>query len=208
MPWSLEFIEKYQDKLNWGWYGLSSNKALPWSLELIEKYKDKWDWRRLSENEGLPWTLEFIEKYKDKWDWSILSGNEALPWTMEFIEKYQKWDVGRLSRNEALPWTKELIEKYQDNWNKHDISRNKRLLSTDFVEKCQYVGYWFEEKDIYWDSLSMSEFLPWSFDFIEKYRSQLNWRSIKYNQSALVCLPKLSLQDIDEVMSHHFHPQN
>ncbi len=44
-------------------------KSLPWSLAFIEKYEDKWDWKELSENEALPWSLELIERFEDKWDW-------------------------------------------------------------------------------------------------------------------------------------------
>ena len=40
-------------KLNsFNWRDLSENKALPWSLELIEKFEDKWSWYRLSD---IPW---------------------------------------------------------------------------------------------------------------------------------------------------------
>ena len=47
----------------------SYNKALPWSLELIERYEDRWYWQSLSENETLPWSIELIERYEDHWQW-------------------------------------------------------------------------------------------------------------------------------------------
>jgi hypothetical protein len=72
LPWSLELIERYEDR--WDWLVLSGNEALPWSLELIERYKDRWYWRRLSENEALPWSLELIERYEDRWDWDGVRG--------------------------------------------------------------------------------------------------------------------------------------
>ena len=75
---------------------LSLNKALPWSLELIERFEDRWDWGGdgllgpgLSANEALPWSFELIERYEDRWDWEDLSGNEALPWSLELIERYE-----------------------------------------------------------------------------------------------------------------------
>jgi hypothetical protein len=74
LPWSIELIEKYEDK--WNWSILSWNEALHLSIELIEKFKERWDWNNLSRNESLPWSIELIEKYK--WYWSCLSINEAL----------------------------------------------------------------------------------------------------------------------------------
>ena len=63
-PWSMELIEKYEDK--WHWKDMSRNGSLPWSMELIEKYEDKWDWREMSKNSYLHWSMELIEKYEDK----------------------------------------------------------------------------------------------------------------------------------------------
>ncbi len=37
---------------------------------------------------------------------------------------------------------------------------------------------------------------------IEKYKDKWYWNHLC--DAALACLPKLSIQDIDEVMSHHF----
>ena len=36
---------------------LSENKALPWSLELIERYEDRWDWAEPSETRPFPGPL-------------------------------------------------------------------------------------------------------------------------------------------------------
>ena len=212
IPWSIKLIEKYQNR--WNWEKLSENAGLPLSLELIEKYKDQWNGREssydedvyrkgrsmgkflsfdfgwsgygnLSRNEALLWSLELIEKYKNKWYWSNLSENKALPWSLELIEKYQdKWSFGLLSQNKFLPWTFELIEKYKDKWD--------------------------------WSSLSANEGLPWTLELIEKFKENwtfecmLNCSGINLsggknmNYKALACLPKLSIQDIDEVMSYHF----
>ena len=38
--------------------------------------------------------------------------------------------------------------------------------------------------------------------FIERFEDKWYWRRL--NQKAIDCLPKLSLEDIDEVISHHF----
>ena len=83
---------------SWDWEQLSRNEALPWSLELIERFEDRWKLGRrtdrdgLSGNSALPWSLELIERYEDRWDWGQLSANTALPWSLELIERYEdRW---------------------------------------------------------------------------------------------------------------------
>jgi predicted Ser/Thr protein kinase len=179
IPWSVEFIEKYKDKLSWcgitsslmGIYGLSLNPNLPWSEEFIEKYKDKWHWGEfgLSNNPNLPWSEEFVEKYKDKWSWKGLGGNKSLPWSINFIEKYEnKWhfeDFG-LSRNQGLPWSIDLIEKYEHKWDSTWLSSNRSLpWSIDLIEKFEHKWKW--------GSLSQNKNLPWSIYFLEKFDKKL-----------------------------------
>ncbi len=47
---------------NYSDYNLSENKSLPWSVELIEKFADKWEWGRLSRDNSLPWSINSIHK--------------------------------------------------------------------------------------------------------------------------------------------------
>ena len=87
IPWTLEFIEKHKNKLNWNGsihskYGnissLSFNSGLPWSFELVEKYFDNWEWGR------------YVPDIED--NWSIvhdgISRIPELPWTVKEITKY------------------------------------------------------------------------------------------------------------------------
>jgi hypothetical protein len=79
MPWSLELIERYENKWGWGFYErLSENTTLPWSSDLIERYVEHWDWLKLSENTALPWSLTLIDSFADHWRWSWLAENKAL----------------------------------------------------------------------------------------------------------------------------------
>ncbi len=68
-----------------------------------------------------------------------------------------------------------VIEKYKDKWSWGD--RNARGLSSN-------------------------EALPWSLELVEKYKDKWSWDDLC--TTALTCLPKLTPQDIDEVMNHHF----
>lgn len=90
IPWSIELIERYKDKWEWGHeetdkdgrttitFGLTSNPKLPWSADLIRKFQDYWYWSYLSYSEFVPWSLELINEFEDKWDWSGLVSNQTL----------------------------------------------------------------------------------------------------------------------------------
>ena len=106
-----------------------------------------------------------------------------------------KWNWVTLSRNKALPWSLELFERFEDKWYWNGLSGNEALpWSLAFIEK--YEDTW------NWDWLSQNEALPWSLEFIERFEDKWDW--FRLNQNAIDCLPKLSLEDIDEVMSYHF----
>jgi hypothetical protein len=92
-PIDADVLEHFADE--WNWEALS---ALHWTLERIDCYEEKWDWGRLSCNSFLPWTQDLIERYADRWDWPGLSGNAGLPWTQDLIERYaDRWDWPGLS---------------------------------------------------------------------------------------------------------------
>ena len=98
-----------------------------------------------------------------------------------------------------MPWSLELIEKYKDKWSWGSLSNNKTFnkalpWSLELIERFEDCWSWGE--------LSANEALPWSLELIEKYKDKWSWDDLC--TTALACLPKLSIQDIDEVMSHHF----
>src|SRR5665811_899156 len=47
---------------------IASNTGLPWSVEFIKKYEAKLFFNELSENESLPWSEQLIDTYSDRWD--------------------------------------------------------------------------------------------------------------------------------------------
>jgi len=107
-----------------------------------------------------------------------------------------KWDWLALSRNKALPWSLALIEQFKDQWDWKELSWNEALpWSLELIER-------FEDK---WDckELSGNEVLPWSLELIERFEDKWDWEMERLNQKAIDCLPKLSVEDIDEVMAYH-----
>ena len=86
------FIDK------WNWDYLSKNEGLPWTEEFIEKYEKKWSWAFFPKNEALPWTEEFIEKYNKKYNNSLydyynldLLSLKGLPWSIKLIDQYSEY---------------------------------------------------------------------------------------------------------------------
>ena len=58
-------IDKFNHKLLWG-ICISKNETLSWTLEFIEKYKEELDWNEISRNKAIPWSIELIDNYKDR----------------------------------------------------------------------------------------------------------------------------------------------
>lgn len=184
IPWSIELIELYYDKWNWGCFGLSTNSSLPWSITLIELYEDEWDWYvGLSENQALPWSTELIERFLENWNWGSgggLSSNVSLPWSTNFINRYiDRWNWGKdgLSSNPSLPWSYAFIEHYHDLWDWDALSKNtglpwSSLLIERYEKKWTWSGFY---------SLSNNSELPWSKELIEQFYNKWDWMWISKN---------------------------
>ena len=146
LSWSLELIERFEDK--WNWYSLSNNLSIKWTKKIIDRFEDKLifdyyiddDWglstneeygyssSGMSSNKNVIWTEELIENYDERLNWRKLSRNENLPWSIEFFQKHiNKWDWDLISANTNLPWSSELIEEYEDKWDYFSLSRNPRI---------------------------------------------------------------------------------
>ena len=155
LPWSVDFIKRFEKELEWnGYYGLTGNEGLPWSKSFIEQFEEKWYWKdarhpeysNLADNAALPWGIELIERFEEKWYWGRLSKDKTLPWSIGFIERFRtRWYWSDLSSNKQVPWSDELIRKFEVNW-------------------C-------------WQSLSSNEALPWSVELIAQYEEKWDWEA-------------------------------
>ena len=89
---SEEFIDKYNDKVNWNY--ISRCQTL--SESFIEKYNDKLSWYNISIYQKL--SESFIEKYIDKVDW-------------DHILKYQTLSKKFIRKHNIISWLKKLLRK-------------------------------------------------------------------------------------------------
>jgi hypothetical protein len=173
--WTEEFLIKNAKILPWEF--LCDNQHINWSEELIAKLAPYW---KKAERE----TREYFVS-----PWKSLCVNPSVPWTAKLIKKYQKsflkservhWK--ELSRNTNLPWQEEnLLEQFKEKWNWELLSVNNGVGFTE----SQIEKY----KDLFtWDSgngsnqnIASNANLPWSVEFIEKYKHKWQWWSLSRN---------------------------
>lgn len=157
VPWSAEFIGKYENYIDFE--GLSANPDVPWSEELLTKFDGRWNWPGLSMNKGLPWSEEFIARYEDLIDWeSLITFNYNIPWSASLVEKYfHKFDHredGNFSINGLLYSNVEIIEKFGD--------------------------------FLCWGSIGSNPYLPWfEENLLERWKDRLHWVSLIQNQTLM-----------------------
>lgn len=123
-------------------------------------------------NELQSFEEEFIKRIRENDAWRKLSASSELPWTEKLIEQYaDKWDWLELCENKSIPWTAELIEKFwaRVNWN----SLSESIIDFNYRE---------------------TKYIDW--DFIKKFESNWNWKSISRN--AYFITPEIIEQFIDK----------
>lgn len=91
--WTEDFFNEFlsHKKAVWGWLSYCS---LPWSVDLILKYQDKLDWNSLTRNESIVWTDEMLNLFSDKIIWRIICQNKTFPLSLDyFINNPKKFDI-------------------------------------------------------------------------------------------------------------------
>jgi hypothetical protein len=178
------------------------NGADLWTEKFLIENAEILPWEFLCLNPYIQWTEDLIDKLCPFWEekenqsnkysvspWKGLCSNPSVPWTTKLIKKYQKSlyslygvDWTELSRNPNLPWQEEnLLDQFKEKWNWNILSVNNGV---EFTEQ-QIEKY----KDLLtWDSGSSSNQniaanmnLPWSIEFIKKYRSKWQWWTLCRN---------------------------
>lgn len=185
LPWNDELIEKFEDY--WDWSALSKNSNISWTEPLIDKYQKSLNWQNLSYHPNADFSIKYLESNLDKFDIYGLSRNRKIGWNDELISKYENdlnFSNYGLSWNNTLSWSKELLDKYRSKWSWSGISSNYGIPWTE-----QLIDYFSEEliwgrnDNIEQDSadashrsngfcLSNNPKLPWSLEFIEKYKNR------------------------------------
>jgi hypothetical protein len=199
LPWSIEFIERYEDR--WNWYLLGRNHRVMGNPEIrkhfhhrvsehIEAY-ERWsaspiNYEMRSLDEVLETQIKELDKHKEclfrsaeeidsieDINWLHLSSNEFLPWSAELIEKYkEEWDWRLLSRNGNIPWSLELIKQFEDK-----IEWGSGMF--DEYDDDDVYDLLF---DIY--SLSANPTIEWDAEIISTFRKKLHKPHISLSERA------------------------
>ena len=98
--WTMEALEKYQDKVDWK--EISSNSEVKWTVDGISKFMGKIEWDEFTYNcPGYLLTKDNLFRFKDNWNWSTLS---------RFSELYNNWSL--LDKVTDLVDWKEIISNW------------------------------------------------------------------------------------------------
>lgn len=99
---SLDFIEKYKEKLNFKESEFIRNHREILTTEFILSNSDLFNSEHYSFY-YLPITIELLSKYDNKINWNNLSSSEKLDWTWEYIDlNFDKLNLFRLGENKGL----------------------------------------------------------------------------------------------------------
>lgn len=126
---SVEFIEKYKDKLDW--VALSANPHL--TVEFWQKYYEKIDWKNLCKNFNIP--ESFYHGHESELNWSYISQHPKI--SEEFYRKHKdRVDWKMLVRNPNVP--KSFHEEHKDLTDMEDLQylefyNNVKFSSIDFI---------------------------------------------------------------------------
>lgn len=84
------------------WKEVSSKEG--WTMEALEKYQDKVDWKEISSNSDVMWTVDGISKFMGKIIWEEFSRNcpEYLLTEDNLLRFKGNWNWSQLSRRSEL----------------------------------------------------------------------------------------------------------
>ena len=129
-----------------------------------------------------PFERKELHKYANVLSWENVTVNEIISWDKAFGQEfYDKIVLRSLGYNESFPWDEEFIERYYfelfDLNHETEGDENDKYLITDEAIEEIFGG------EIKWEGLAMSgnPKLPFSKNFIEKYKSLWRWGILSRN---------------------------
>ena len=122
IDYTLEFCEKYKDKLNWEKFNpLLSNQFIGEGrddrlIAFVDHFKDKLNWHTVTQYLRIPENTEhLLNTFEDYWDWGNLCLLESIPWNINLLRKFRNKIVwGSISVNNSVLWKYEWIEEFED----------------------------------------------------------------------------------------------
>lgn len=182
LPWTLEFIKKYESKIDF--CELSNNESVKWNDELIDCYLGEWDIESLGGNMGIHWDLRMFEKYlgEEYFDNFFVNYNPRFLSDFNLVEKYKdKVDWYHVCSNPYLPWAeKKLLEYWKEHLDWFGICINHTLFKQNPLFYYEHFDRW-TTKSRYCQSLSDNPFVPWCKNVINPFLSWWDWEELSRN---------------------------
>lgn len=182
---TFEFVEEYQDCINWN----VLSRSFVMDEKFMDTFKDKINWNSVSRYQVLDEKL--IEKYSNLLNWDKISRYQKL--SSKFINKYKlKLNLNNLIKYQQLD--EKFIRKYLIAFTFDNLTMYQKL-SMGFIEeyldnlnlqhlvKHQKLSMEFIEKHIdKWNFHTLSKYQKLSPEFIEKYVEKFNWFNLMTKQ--------------------------
>jgi hypothetical protein len=128
------------------WDYISWQRDMPLGVDFIRKNAEVLNWEGISKNPKLPWSIELIDEFAQRWEWKLLSENLANSTDSKLFEQ--------------------LLEKYG-----HLLSWNQICSGTALTPSLAQK----HDKYIDWNWLSGNPSFAWNIEFLERYKSQIDW---------------------------------
>jgi hypothetical protein len=213
--WTTEILDEFKDRIfedDDPFPEINLNESLPWSIEFIERYEDLWEWFYLAKNDevmGNPEirqhfysrVSEYIQDYEEMGK-SGKSEAELLEAELKELSQHKEWQLRsseeidrtqninwmRLSQNKILPWSPELIEKYKDKWEWKWLTMNQSIpWNLELIKQFEDKIDWFTDTGelVYCvGTLSGNMSVPWDAEILSTYRHRLNRSDVSIGQNA------------------------
>lgn len=173
---NLSLSEKEFDKVShlpWDWNLLSKNKNVKIPITFMQQHDDyAWDWYEVSGRGGFMIPFTYICEHESwLWNWEKISANYQITFDIQnFLKiKDKDWDWEIISNRKEILFTEEVIHALKDkpiNWN--------RITKRDDFEISIASVSLIPCDEVAWDSISMKPDL--TFEFIDRYKEQLDWK--------------------------------
>lgn len=183
LPWTLDFIKKYESKIDF--YILSSNESVKWNDELIDRYLGEWFIDDLGRNEGIHWDLRMFEKYlgEEYLNNFYVNTNPMILSDFNLVEKYKEKVVWfNVCSNPYLPWAeKNLLEYWKEHLDWLGICRNTTLFKQNPTFYYEHFETWIT-KESHYQFLSSNPFVDWNMNVINPFLCWWDWEDLSRNK--------------------------
>lgn len=149
------------------------------------------NWDILSYHDKISYDFDLLSALENYLNWDLISMNPKVPFDLNILTKFEhllNWHL--ISGLESSFWTPEILEKFAKRfvWGLPEDILDMGLTMENYRDYKQYRY-----------CLSSNQSIPWSFDILCKFRSQIDWFQLSKNES-VPWSEKILLEFSDELV--------